>query len=1001
MATIGNKHSRSVRMKKQHHLKVLAVCVASALVQLGAGDARADSAVGVDTALGNAMNPPGRSAVPRPLLEEDGFDTVRRSPSGQLYGIPYDRSDEGSNKTESGWQYSGGIEAGVLSSDAKTKNALFRKYKDLHSGVYLDYFEVEAYHPENAGFMQAFGGGIGNHDQFYATQFGQFNGWKVKLFFNETRHVYTDTYKALYNGTGTGNLTLAGGLQPNGGATPVTAGLPNVGAGACTAAAPCWRYTDQTGTTRVFANNVALAGINWTGNNLAAPQPIGQNSIAGSINSYLGGVSGDAELAVTRKKGGVMADIRLADRWKAYAGYTLEERKGARPFAMNENNYTVEIPEPIDYTTHDFVAGLSYAEPLMQANLRASASVFRNNISALTVQQPWLAAATGIAAAQTTIFDLYPDNKAFNLKGEFARNLPDMWKGRFTANAAWGTSRQDDTLMMPIDPSQSSQISAAMGSTVAQGIQNAGYATNSLNLNNWNGVNGMPLSQSSGKQRIDTTLLNLGLAFTPVDDLDIKGDYRYYKTDNKGGYMAYNPLTGQFGRGFRNSTAFDLVVGSSGAPGAIGVPCYVPPGFPAVAGCTFNGNAGVAGQSTNNPANIPVFNPPRDTRQINYSLSADYDLGKPWGNVSGTLEREDFHRTYRERDKTWEDKIKLAYVNRAFEEATVRLSFEEARRRGSKYEFWPVGDMGTGLPGLDWNTIWNQYVKAAAAAPGWTVAPAALQGYFARYAYEARKADQADRNQQVVNTRVNLMPRSDLDLGIMFQFKNVTFPDSGYGLETDRLKSLNFDINYQPSTVTQVFGYYSIQDGKRSMRANSGTTVNPATGLSVNNTCFFATGSTLTLEQALFSCAQQMWKTTGIWNLDTHDLNNSIGFGFQTSVWTMRLGVDFAYSESKSSVAYRFGSGVLTPVQALAAGAAFPDMTLAQNTITAHLMIPVEKKISAHLLYRHESGRIKDWHYANLPIGASAAENQATLMLDAGPQNYHTNVYGVLFQFKL
>jgi hypothetical protein len=996
MVKIGNELSRSLRMKKLPQMKIIAACVATAVVQLGAGSARADSAVGVDTALGNAMNPPGRSAMPRPLLEEDGFDTVRRSPTGQLYGIPYDRSDEGSNKTASGWEYSGGIEAGVLGGDANKKNALFRKYKDLKNGPYLDYFEAEGYHPDSAGFVQAFGGGVGDHDQFYGMQFGKFNAWKVKLFFNETRHVYTDTYKSLYNGAGTGNLTLAGGLKPNGGATPVTSGAPTVGAGACTAAAPCWQYTDQTGATRVFSNATAAIGINWTGSaTTAAGTPIGNNSIAGSINTYLNGVSGDTELAVVRKKGGVMADIRLADRWKAYAGYSQEERKGTRPFSMNENNYTVEIPEPIDYTTHDFLSGFSYTDPLMHANLRASASLFRNNISSLTVQQPWLAAATGIAAAQTTIFDLYPNNNAFNLKGEFARNLPDLWKGRFTANAAWGTSRQNDTLMMPIDQSQSSQVASAYGSTVVQGINNPGYATNTLNLNNWNGVNGSPLSQSTAKQRIDTTLLNVGLAFVPVENLDVKGDVRYYESNNKGGYTAYNPLTGQFGRGFRNSTSFDLVVGSSGTPGAIGVPCYVPPGYPAVTGCTFNGNAGVAGQSTNNPANIPVVNPARDTKQYNYSLAADYDFGKTWGSLNGVIEREDFHRNFREREKTWEDKVKLGYVNRAFQEATVRVSFEDARRRGSEYEFWPVADMGTGLPGLDWATIWNQYTTAAAGT-GWTIAPSALQGYFARYAYESRKADQADRNQQVLNTRLNVMPRSDMDFGVALQLKNATYPDSGYGLEKDQWRSVNFDLNYQPSTTTQLFAYYSFQEGDRSMRGNTGTNAANA-----GNTCTFAAGSPLTVDQAVYQCAQMVWTASGKWNLDTNDKNNVLGLGFQTAIRTMKLGMDYVYSESKSAVSYNYNVGALSAAQALLAGSAFPNMTLLQHTLTAHLMIPIERKISMHLLYRYENGRVKDWHYSNVPIGASAAENAAAVMLDAGPQNYHANIYGTLLQIKL
>ena len=143
--------------------------------------------------------------------------------------------------------------------------------------------------------------------------------------------------------------------------------------------------------------------------------------------------------------------------------------------------------------------------------------------------------------------------------------------------------------------------------------------------------------------------------------------------------------------------------------------------------------------------------------------------------------------------------IKLGYTNRGFEDLTLRMSFENGRRRGSEYEFWPVEDMGTGLPGLDWDTIVSQYLKTAAAAPGWTVAPASLSGYLARYAYDSRKYDQADRNQQVSNLRANFAAREDLDLGVSLQYRNVSYPSSDYGLAVDRGTSVNLDATYQPS----------------------------------------------------------------------------------------------------------------------------------------------------------------------------------------------------------
>ena len=99
-------------MTARPRLKTFAACIAAALAQWGAGSALADSGVGVDTALGNALNPPGRSTVPRPL-DPDGSDAVRRSPTGQLYGLPNEMTAEDINKTAAGWEYSGSFEAGL------------------------------------------------------------------------------------------------------------------------------------------------------------------------------------------------------------------------------------------------------------------------------------------------------------------------------------------------------------------------------------------------------------------------------------------------------------------------------------------------------------------------------------------------------------------------------------------------------------------------------------------------------------------------------------------------------------------------------------------------------------------------------------------------------------------------------------------------------------------------------------------------------------------------
>ena len=62
-------------------------------------------------------------------------------------------------------------------------------------------------------------------------------------------------------------------------------------------------------------------------------------------------------------------------------------------------------------------------------------------------------------------------------------------------------------------------------------------------------------------------------------------------------------------------------------------------------------------------------------RQMNSVVSADYRVNRT-NSLEAAYERENFRRQYRERDKTWEDKVRLGYVNRGFEAGTLRLAYE-------------------------------------------------------------------------------------------------------------------------------------------------------------------------------------------------------------------------------------------------------------------------------------------------------------------------------------
>jgi hypothetical protein len=143
------------------------------------------------------------------------------------------------------------------------------------------------------------------------------------------------------------------------------------------------------------------------------------------------------------------------------------------------------------------------------------------------------------------------------------------------------------------------------------------------------------------------------------------------------------------------------------------------------------------------------------------------------------------------------------------------------------------------------------------------------------------------------------------------------------------------------------------------------------------------------------------------WTSETGDKNHALGVGFQRNAGSFQLGVDYSYSRSTTSTRYSFSNASISAVPevqtaaALIAGSALPDMTFVQQIVSFNVLVPINKKLSVRFFDRYESGRVKDWHYDGVITGLATAMDGTTLLLDAGPQDYHTNVVGVFIQYKL
>jgi hypothetical protein len=875
-----------------------------ALVPLASGAPLADSAVGVGTVLGNALNP----GPDRTRFQDTDWAVAKHTPTGQMFKIPFAVPDI--RKAASGWEYSGQIEVGVIGGDADEQSARFQMYQDIDNGAYVNNFSLQLRKPESGYTIDLSGGGAGRHDQYYGLQFGRANAWKVKLFFSEIPHVFTNRYHSLWSGIGSGNLTLLAGLTPGGTASTAT---------------------DNANVAAIAANN--------------EPQTV----------------------SLTRKRSGVRVDVDLWKSWKAYVSYAYEKRKGARPFGAVWGNTggtaPMEIVEPVDYDTQDILAGLTHAAGLNAFNLRFSASVFRNQISTLTFQEPYRippsAGTTTVPAAGAFTqgrFDLTPSNNAYNVRAEYTRSLPEFYKGYITAVVSAGTWRQDDSL---IPFTSIPNISLANVTLLPGG--------------NWDSTTA--LSRRSADAVIDTRLLDLTLSLNPTANLNVKGKARYYETDNNTDpFLAVNPNA--------------IYVDADGATAGNQSRGVTFDGVTGVWGRLLNDGSGqtvLFGNNTTPAGNIPIKSDPYSAKQYKVGGTAEYRLTKA-SNVNAAVERETIHREFRERDATWEDRFKLGYVNRGLGNSTVRTSYEYGRRRGDKY-----------VP----STYDDSFSPAIVGIP--TAAGTNVTSWV-RMNSGFRSLELADRDQHVANVRLDTMIRSNLDVGISGQLRKSQYPDSPYGRTGDTQRSANVDLNYQPSPRQTIYGFYSYQLGRfqqASIASGNGAVV-------IGQPSAFGVITAANAVEIGSAPGGPVYPLVNTWTARSRDRNHVVGVGLKQEIGKASLNADYSYSTGRTRIAYDYTvGGALNAANAALAGSRMPDLATDVNYLDASFRLPLTDRLSARLVYRYQKETIRDWHYQNLdttPVvlgGNGAAALPTAVMLDGGPQNYRVNWYGVILQIKL
>lgn len=345
-------------------------------------------------------------------------------------------------------------------------------------------------------------------------------------------------------------------------------------------------------------------------------------------------------VSVNRDKQGLGINYFLNPRWTMFFNAAQEQRSGSRPFGGPFSfGRLVEVLRPIDDSTTTFNGGARFVGNKWRAEFTYSGSFFRNDMAYFTYEMPY----TTTNNNPRGLFSYEPENDYHRIGATLTRKLRGNWNGEFSLSTAFTHMRQDEDL-----------VPGLFGCT---GMLNA-----TVSCDNWNTP--ASLSRSSADLGIDGTRVNAKLVLQPSNAVTWRSNFNYQREDYDGTYVAYNPLTGQYG-----------YIGENGAfPNTVWVP----------------GGSNL----------VHVKNLPLDKETWEASTSADWRINRK-NTLGASLGFTRVERTHREVEETDDLTFKLTWINRTSEKFTLRANYVYLDRSGSEYEPDPYEFMYShDLPGF-------------------------------------------------------------------------------------------------------------------------------------------------------------------------------------------------------------------------------------------------------------------------------------------------------------
>ena len=627
--------------------------------------------------------------------DEHGMSWLRADPQRTPTGFLFQCPPQTpEQETVGDWLYSATLPLGFIAG-GDDDNAQWQRYSGWDDGLSVGPFNVSMLRPDDGTYVELRGSRLTSENQYYKLTEGRAGHYRIEAFYRDQPNVVSGNARSLWNGVGSSHLTLADGLTPAG-STPaqVTATL--------------------------------------------ATTP-------------------ERRLEVQREKLGLGATYYFSSEWTVFLNGTFEERKGARPFGgpfffnfpFSDNGGILEIPRVIDDGTTNFNGGARFVGQAWRMEFAYAGSFYRSRYASYDYENPFqlTPVVPGAVSPPLTlgVFASEPDNDYHNLRANVTRRIP--LNGEASLTASMGQMKQNDPLLAPMNCQGQFGIDLSpTGSPVNPFL---------FDCDDWNTT--AALSQTRADLKIDTSLVAARIVLLPARRITMRGDLRYERQDYRGDYLAFNPLTGQYG-----------YVAENGAQGSV-VPDEI--GF---------------WDATLSPSvKTRIRNLALDKDTLEASLGADWRLSN-YDTLGATWTYARTDRDHREVATVDDNVLRLTWANRRLDRVTLRANYTWLRRSGDPYDYDPYEfTFSTSLPG---------YVPPAGGAAPHTVE-------------ELRKYDVSSRDQHKISLMATLAATDDMTLSASVRAESNDY-DAELGREDYDTLGATLQWEWQVSPTSSASAYY-------------------------------------------------------------------------------------------------------------------------------------------------------------------------------------------------